>query len=153
MNNLIWIGAIFVAATFLVTNTPNTTMAYSCSSSSSTHNISPGSQLGVSGSSGSCATSSSASTRSPFRVDGFSVSGGSAEGNAHASCIRCTPQTSASAASFAGPSSGEAASSASAGGGQSSCSSSSGGGGLDPSGQIPIAKTTASSNSQPGRCP
>lgn len=56
------IGAIFVVATFLITNTPNAIMAYTCSSSPSTQNIN--SQTGVSGSSGGCGVSSSAATTS-----------------------------------------------------------------------------------------
>jgi hypothetical protein len=63
MNRLLLIsGIVVLAATFLITNTPNTTMAYSCSSSSGTQITS--SQTGVSGSSGSCSSSSSASTSS-----------------------------------------------------------------------------------------
>jgi hypothetical protein len=63
MNRLILIGAILVVvATFLITNAPNMTMAFSCSSTSSTQHTNAPSQ--ISGSSGSCATSSSASTSS-----------------------------------------------------------------------------------------
>ena len=54
--------AVFVAAIFLIPNTPNTTMAYTCSSSSSTHNVKL--QSSLTGSSGGCAVSSSAATTS-----------------------------------------------------------------------------------------
>jgi hypothetical protein len=57
MNQIFLIGTIFVAATFLIASIPNTSMAYSCSSSSSTHNAN--SATGVSGSSGGCSSSSS----------------------------------------------------------------------------------------------
>jgi hypothetical protein len=56
------IGLIFVAATFVITTTPYTTMAYTCSSSSSTHNVNVASS--VNGNFGSCSSSSSLTTTS-----------------------------------------------------------------------------------------
>ena len=58
MNRAIFVGAIFVAATFFIVNTPNAAVAFSCSSTSSTQHTNAPSA--INGGSGSCATSSSA---------------------------------------------------------------------------------------------
>jgi hypothetical protein len=60
MNRLFLISgiAVFVAAISLITNTPNTTMAYSCSSSAGVNDVGT-IVTSVSGSSGSCSTSAS----------------------------------------------------------------------------------------------
>lgn len=131
MNRILLIGAIFVAATFVITNTPTTTMAYSCSSSSSTHKAQG--QTSISGSSGSCASSSTAATSSTPSFSGISI-------------IANGPNTAIHGNFITNPSSVEAASSISAGGAQSSCSTSSGSG----SGGIAL---TQSATSKAGSCP
>jgi hypothetical protein len=138
MNRLFLISgiAVFVAAIFLIPNTPNTTMAYSCSSSSGTQHTNAPSQ--VSGSSGSCSTSSSASTTSSGQT---SV----------AFATQVGPHTSASTVAVLSPNGAEAASSSSSGGAQSSCSSSSAGSGVILG--LFGATSSSTSISQPGHCP
>ena len=158
MNRLFLISgmAVFVAAIFLIPNTPNMTMAYTCSSSSSTHIIN--SQTGVSGSSGSCSSSSSAATG--FGTSGFSF--GSLSGPNGSVVGQLNFGNPPSTGNFVGsgpgsisagiaitslsPSHVEATSSSSSGGAQSSCSSSS-------STSVGGASSTSSSQSQPGHCP
>ena len=122
----------FVAAISIITNTPNTTMAYACSSSSSTHITNT--QTGVSGSSGSCSSSSSSSAR------------GSVSHISAASATVLGPNTKAAADSTLFINGAEASSSSSSGGAQSSCSSSS-------STSVGGAFSSSSSQSQPGSCP
>lgn len=145
MNRLFLISgmAIFVAATILITNTPNTTMAYSCSSSSSAHNTNTPSH--VSGSSGSCATSSSASTGSNFISSALARAQGPNQ-SINVNTFGIFDTTGAVQFGMG------ATSSSSAGGGQSSCSSSSGSVSSEFS-FPPGATTISNSNSQPGRCP
>ena len=130
MNRIFLIGAIFLAATFIITNTPNVTMAYSCSSSSSTYNIN--SQTGVSGSSGGCSSSSSAGTSS------------TQAGSLSSTAIGPNGQTFLGATSFFGGFQG--AGSSSVGGGQSSCSSTS----VTTSGGVTLTTTSVSKS---GTCP
>jgi hypothetical protein len=154
MNRLFLIGGfvVFISATFLITNTPNTTMAYSCSSSSSTHSTLPfeGSSS-VSGSSGSCSTSSSAGTGNgqTSATGAFSAVGPKTSGQA-------SPATAAPIG--AGPSFVVGTtSSSSSGGAQSSCSNSSVNHGAIPDiihgGIAPFVNASAASTSQPGHCP
>jgi hypothetical protein len=129
VNKLLFIsGIVVLVATFLITNTPNTTMAYTCSSSSSTHKAQG--QTSISGSSGSCASSSAATSSSTPSFSGISI-------------IGTGPRTAINGQFITNPSSIDVASSASAGGAQSSCSSSSASG----SGGISF---TQSATSKPG---
>jgi hypothetical protein len=133
MNRIFLISRIvvFVAATFLIINTSKTTMAYSCSSSSSTHEAHG--QTSISGSSGSCVSSSTATISSTPSFSGISIIA-----NGHKTAINGQFITN--------PNSVEAASAVSAGGAQSSCSTSSSSG----SGGITM---TQSAISKPGSCP
>jgi hypothetical protein len=149
MNRLSFISGIvvFFAATFLITNTSNTTMAFSCSSSSSTPHANT--QTGVSGQSGSCSTSSSGSTRTCCST---------LAGIAHAVGNGPISESSALIAEsrYPPPPSFELGTSASAGGAQSSCSSSSASSttlqfGTGP--PIPGISVSSSSTSKPGSCP
>jgi hypothetical protein len=140
MNKLLFINAIVVlaATTFLMTS--NATMAYSCSSSSSTQHTSTPSQ--ISGSSGSCSTSSSASTSSGHAA------------KSHTSAVG--PNVDRISDVLALPNSAESSASSSSGGAQSSCSSASGGSGTftTPVGGVGFGAITASSStSQQGHCP
>lgn len=142
MNRLFLISgiAVFVAAISLITNTPNTTMAYTCSSSSSTQHTTTSSQ--VSGSSGSCSSSSSASTSSGHAA------------KSHTSAVG--PNVDRISDILALPNSAESSASSSSGGAQSSCSSTSGSSGSFTSPVDGVgfgAITTSSSTSQPGHCP
>jgi hypothetical protein len=121
--------SIYVASVFLIliSQTPNLAKAYSCSSSSSTHNIN--SQSGVSGSSGSCSSSSSASTSSAQH----STATGSSTG----------PNVDGVATHIGA----ESTVSNSAGGAQSSCSFSFG------FSNAAGSNTFARAISQPGHCP
>lgn len=130
MNRIFSMGAIFVATTFLITNIPNTAMAYSCSGSASTSRVAVTTQ--ISGSSGSCATGSSAvnnlhqgtGTASSFGPNGESAAGASGS-----------------------PSHVEIVISSASGGAQSSCSSSS------TSNSSEGATTITQSTSKSGGCP
>lgn len=175
MSRLLFTGGILVlaAAAFLIANTP-ATMAYTCSSSSSTQLVN--SQSGVSGSSGSCSSSSSATTTSgpngSAKIGASGPIGGSRLSNCFTatSCSATTSDQTASGAlaiksegtafvgaiSFPGhigafgfihgsQSGVQSTSSSSAGGSQSSCSSS--------SGTAVTGSTSSTSTSQPGTCP
>ena len=176
MNRIFLISgiAVFVAAIFLLTNTPNMTMAYSCSSSSGTYLLKV--QTGVSGSTGGCSTSSSATTTprsfgtSQFQTSGpfqrlgvvecangtpcsGTVSGQTAAGAA-GSTIANSPNTLIALGTGGGGVvhccgvGAQSAVSSSSGGSQSSCSSS-----FAKSADVvgsPISD--ASSQSQPGSC-
>lgn len=134
MNSLIWIDAIFVAATLLIIDTPNATMAYSCSSSASTNNL-HNRGAGVSGSSGSCSTSSSSTSSS--RLGGLGGVNVNDQGPNTVELLSITRTTHGV---------WEEILSTSSGGAQSSCSSSSatGSDGL---------KLTSNSISKAGHCP
>lgn len=108
MNRIFLIGAIFIAATFLMMNTPNTAMAYSCSGSASTSHIAVTTQ--ITGSSGSCGTGSSA-------VNNLHQGTGTAS--------NFGPNGEAAAGASSSPSHVEVVISSASGGAQSSCSSSS----------------------------
>ena len=156
MNKIFLIGAILVAAIFLIINTSNTTMAYTCSSTSSTSNTKT--QTGISGSSGGCSSSSSAAISF-----GQTVFQGSRASGPNVSVMGSTVDP-AFGVSTIGPLSGsgsvseeqatflsqpghvESSSSSSSGGAQSSCSSSS-------ASTLGVTTSIASSQSQPGRCP
>ena len=131
MTQIYLISAIFIAATFLVMNTPNMTMAYSCSSASSTPQTSV--QTGVSGSSGSCSTSTSASNSRSLHFVGNTADG---------------PNKITAISGFAGHSSTQGSASSSSGGAQSSCSSSFGGVSTPPPLRIPGSFAISSSTSQ-----
>ncbi|HET7147033.1 MAG TPA: hypothetical protein VFI73_00910 [Candidatus Nitrosopolaris sp.] len=137
MNKIFWIGAIFIAATLLIENTPNAAKAYSCSTSVangySGHSVTA--TTGVSGSSGSCASGSSA-----FSVSGGKGGIGSASASGHTSAVGVVTGFSSSGGFGA---SLESAS----GGAQSSCSSSS----VSNSGDAVISNTQSVSKS--GTCP
>jgi hypothetical protein len=132
VNKLLFIsGIVVLAATFLITNTPNTTMAYSCSSSIGTSGIHFG--QGISGSSGSCATSSSASTTN--------------SGHNFSNTLRISgPNKFAALAIVISPLGLQAASPVGVGGAQTSCSSSS----TTTSGGITL---NSNSVSKSGTCP
>jgi hypothetical protein len=135
-----------VLAMFLV-STPTSPMAnaYSCSSSSNTHNTGPAFQnSAVRGSSGSCSTSSSASNSAAQ-----SSTGGAAEALAYGA----GPNWQLAVSSWASQSAGQATTTASAGGGQSSCSSSSAGQTSLTEPPIPTASASAFSVSKSGSCP
>lgn len=136
MNQIFLVGAIFVATTCLITNTPNTTTAYSCSSSSSTPRLST--PTSVSGVSGICSTSSSASISSTRRSVSLTGAVGPNTDTNIGNVLKPVP---------------EATSSSSAGGAQSSCSSSFGGVSTPPPLPIPGSFAISSSTSQSGRCP
>jgi hypothetical protein len=155
MNRLFLISGtvIFVLSISLIINTPNKTMAYSCSSSSSTHNVKL--QTGLTGSSGGCAVSSSAATTS--RPNGSSHSAASGPNNtigvgAGGNCfsnVLTFNQPGHIVITFTVISSNGGTgtvSSASSGGSQASCSSSS-------ATSFSGAATSSSSQSQPGSCP
>jgi hypothetical protein len=129
MTQIYLISAIFIAATFLVMNTPNMTMAYSCSSASSTPKTSV--QTGVSGSSGSCSTSTSASNSPSLHFVGNTADG---------------PNKITAISGFAGHSSTQGSASSSSGGAQSSCSSTT----VTTSGGVILTQSTIS---KPGPCP
>lgn len=152
MNRIFLISAIFVAAIFLIPTTPSTTMAYTCSSSSSTHNIN--SQTGVGNSSGGCSTSSSTSTSSGFKGSvrastsapngcvhvHLASDGGGAVGG------QCGLGDVHTGVGFSGgPGGVESTSSSSAGGSQASCSTS--------SGTAATGSSSSISASKPGTCP
>ena len=130
MNRLLFIsGIVILAAAFLITNTPNKTLAYSCSSASSTPKT--GVQTGVSGSSGSCSTSTSASNSPSLHFVGNTADG---------------PNKITAISGFAGHSSTQGSASSSSGGAQSSCSSTT----VTTSGGVTLTQSTTS---KPGPCP
>lgn len=119
MNRIFLVGAILIAATFLIANTPNTTMAYSCSISvgnsySGTKNVLT---IGLTGSSGSCASTSSSST----------LGRGSTAGNVILNAHNSGPQVGTAQGFSSNPTSQSVGTfqSSTSGGAQSSCSSSS----------------------------
>lgn len=152
MNKLFLISGIiiFVLSTLLITNTSNTTMAYICNSSSSTHNVN--SQTGLTGSSGGCAVSSSAATTSSH--NGSAKSTGSGPNNTvglsndfNFAVAFNRPGHLTGSLTLTSTSRGVGTtSSASSGGSQASCSSSS-------ATSVGGAVTSSSSQSRTGSCP
>ena|SRR5581483_2042689 len=176
MNQIYLIGAILVAATFLIASTSNKTLAYTCSSSSSTHDVN--SQSGVSGSSGSCSSSSSSTTSGPHGSAQFAACGspGVARFGICLTDTSCSATASSQTASgveglktsprvsvifnlfgSSGNVAGNAATSSGSPGGVQSTSSTSAGGSQSScsssSGNAATGSTSSTSTSQPGRCP